>query len=240
MKILLSWLSDYVDSGDDLDALVGHAHHARPRRRRRRARSAAVDGVVTARVVRTEAPPERGQGAAGLGRHGRRRERHVWCGAFNFAAGDIVPLAPVGTTMPDGRTISRRGILGIDSEGMLCSARELGLGDDHSGILVLPADAPLGVPYGDALGLRSRRRARHRRHPQPARLLGVRRRGPRPRRQVGSGVHAAARRRRWTARATSGSPAVEIVDGDRCGRFTSTVLSGVRVGPSAGVDGASG
>ena len=62
----------------------------------------------------------------------------MWCGAFNFAPGDVVPLAPLGTTMPDGRTIARRGILGIDSEGMLCSARELGLGDDHSGILVLP------------------------------------------------------------------------------------------------------
>ena len=81
-------------------------------------------------------------------------ERHVWCGAFNMQPDDIVPLATLGTTMPDGRTIERRGILGIDSEGMLCSSRELGLGDDHSGIAILPAGTPLGVPYGEALGLR--------------------------------------------------------------------------------------
>ena len=80
-------------------------------------------------------------------------ERHVWCGAFNMQAGDVVPLAMIGTTMTDGQTIERRGILGIDSEGMLCSARELGLGDDHAGILILPPDSPLGVPYGDALGV---------------------------------------------------------------------------------------
>ena len=80
-------------------------------------------------------------------------ERHVWCGAFNMQAGDVVPLAVIGTTMADGQTIERRGILGIDSEGMLCSARELGLGDDHAGILILPPDSPLGVPYGDVLGV---------------------------------------------------------------------------------------
>ena len=85
---------------------------------------------------------------------GDGRERHVWCGAFNFPAGDVVPLATLGTEMPDGRVIAKRGILGIDSEGMLCSARELGLGDDHAGILVLPPDSPLGVPYGDVTGLR--------------------------------------------------------------------------------------
>ena len=65
----------------------------------------------------------------------------------------LVPLATLGTTMPNGMTIERRGILGIDSEGMLCSASELGLGDDHAGIRILPPDVPLGRPYGEALGV---------------------------------------------------------------------------------------
>ena len=117
-------------------------------------RVGGVPGVVTARVVRTEQHPDAKKTQRVWVDAGDGRERHVWCGAFNFQAGDVVPLATLGTEMPDGRVIAKRGILGIDSEGMLCSARELGLGDDHAGILVLPPDSPLGVPYGDVTGLR--------------------------------------------------------------------------------------
>ena len=143
---------------------------------------ATVDGVVTARVLRTESHPDAAKVHRVYVDTGDGAERHVWCGAFNMQAGDVVPLAVIGTTMADGQTIERRGILGIDSEGMLCSARELGLGDDHAGILILPSDSPLGVPYGDVARRRARRAVRPRRHPQPPRLLGIRRRRPRPRR----------------------------------------------------------
>ena len=127
--------------------------------------------------------------------------------------------------------IGSRGILGIDSDGMLCSARELGLGSDHTGIIVLAAELPLGVPYGDVTGLVDRRGARPGRHPQPARRLRLPRRRPRPRRRSSAPVHAA-----HACATVSGEqrPAsVDIVDGDRCGRFALTVLSGVVVGPSA-------
>ena len=114
---------------------------------------ATVDGVITARVESTERHPD----AAKVHRvhvdTGDGELHHVWCGAFNMAPGDVIPFATLGTEMPDGRVIERRPILGIDSEGMLCSARELGLGDDHTGILILPPDTPLGLPYGEALGL---------------------------------------------------------------------------------------
>ena len=80
-------------------------------------------------------------------------ERHVWCGATNMGPGDVVPLATLGTTMPDGREILKRGILGIDSEGMLCSPVELGIADEASGLLILPADTPLGISPFDALGI---------------------------------------------------------------------------------------
>src|SRR3712207_8124235 len=56
-------------------------------------------------------------------------------------------------------TISARGIFGIASDGMLCSARELALGDDHSGILVLPPGTQAGVPYGEALGIAEDRKS---------------------------------------------------------------------------------
>jgi phenylalanyl-tRNA synthetase beta chain len=78
----------------------------------------------------------------------------VVCGAPNVAAGMVVAYAGTGATLPGGFTLERRKIRGEVSDGMLCSARELGLGDDHTGILGLPDDAELGADVRDVLGLR--------------------------------------------------------------------------------------
>jgi len=236
MKILLSWLNEYGDFADPADPEavarlsetmsrlglpiddVRHVGHV-------------VQGVVTARVDRLEQHPDAAKVQRVYVDAGDGTPRHVWCGAFNMAVGDIVPLATLGTKMPDGRTIERRGILGIESEGMLCAADELGLGDDHSGILILPPDTPLGVPYDEALGIKpdvlldvdvTRNRpdcwgyvgiAR-----DVAAQMGIQLREPRPALVTGGAARTAP---------------VELVDGDRCGRFTSTVMSGVHIGPSA-------
>ena len=71
----------------------------------------------------------------------------VVCGAPNVEAGKLYPFAPTGTTMPNGLKIERRRIRGQTSNGMLCSPRELGLGDDHEGILELSVDAAPGTPF---------------------------------------------------------------------------------------------
>src|SRR5918992_963193 len=71
----------------------------------------------------------------------------VVCGAPNVRAGKSYPFAPVGTVMPNGMKIERRKIRGAVSAGMLCSARELGLGDDHQGIMELEVDATPGTPF---------------------------------------------------------------------------------------------
>jgi phenylalanyl-tRNA synthetase beta chain len=81
-------------------------------------------------------------------------EQHVICGAVNFAAGDRVPLATPGSVLAGGFEIGARQAYGRMSEGMICSASELGIGDDHSGILVLPPDAPLGADFAAWAGLR--------------------------------------------------------------------------------------
>ena len=188
---------------------------------------ASVDGVVTARVVRLEQHPDAAKVQRVYVDAGDGVERHVWCGAFNMQPDDIVPLATLGTTMPDGRTIERRGILGIDSEGMLCSSRELGLGDDHSGIAILPAGTPLGVPYGDALGLR----------PDVLIDADVTRNRPDCWGYVGIARDLAAKlgvefRPPAAAPWAAGDDrpiGVEIVDGTSCGRFTATVMSGIAV-----------
>ena len=186
MKILLSWLNEYVDFGDDdLDALADTltmlglpvedvvrigATVAGRRHRARRAHRAA---------------PRRGQGAARLRRRRRRRRApRVVRRVQHSAPATSCRWPRSAPTMPDGRTIDRRGILGIDSEGMLCSARELGLGDDHTGILILPAGRAARRAVRRGARARATTSARRRRHPQPARLLGVRRRRPRPRRQA--------------------------------------------------------
>jgi len=78
----------------------------------------------------------------------------IVCGAPNVAAGQKVAVAREGTLLPGDLRIKRSKIRGQESAGMICSERELGLGEEHDGIWVLPADAPLGEPVADALGLR--------------------------------------------------------------------------------------
>ena len=76
----------------------------------------------------------------------------IVCGASNIATGDVVPVATIGTTLPNGLTLKETLIRGEKSFGMLCAEDELGLGTDHSGILHLPENLPLGVPVSEVLG----------------------------------------------------------------------------------------
>ncbi len=84
---------------------------------------------------------------------GSGEPRGVICGAVNFAVGDRVPLALPGARLPGGFEIGARKTYGHISEGMICSAAELGIGEDHSGILVLSPDAPLGADFVEYAGL---------------------------------------------------------------------------------------
>jgi phenylalanyl-tRNA synthetase beta chain len=84
---------------------------------------------------------------------GEAGPRNVICGAVNFSVGDRVPFALPGASLPGGFEISAKKAYGRMSEGMICSAAELAIGDDHSGILVLPADAPLGADFVAYAGL---------------------------------------------------------------------------------------
>jgi phenylalanyl-tRNA synthetase beta chain len=77
----------------------------------------------------------------------------VVCGAPNITAGMLVPFAPAGAHLPGGFRLERRKIRGQESDGMLCSAQELGLGEDHSGILELEPGAALGTDVRELLGL---------------------------------------------------------------------------------------
>src|SRR5579859_7050136 len=121
-----------------------------------------ISGVVVARVLEIEEltghkKPIRycrvtTAAPAGSGENGA--ERWVICGAVNFEVGDLVPLAVPGATLPGGFEIGAKKAYGRVSEGMICSAAELALGDDHTGIMVLPPDAPLGADFVTYAGLR--------------------------------------------------------------------------------------
>jgi phenylalanyl-tRNA synthetase beta chain len=233
MKVLLSWLREFAplpgspaelaDTMSDLGMAVEEMQLL----------GAGLDGIVVARVEATRPHPRADRIQLVDVDSGGGEVVQVCCGAFNMAAGDLVPLATVGSTMPDGRPIERRKMRGEWSNGMLCSAAELGLGDDHSGILLLPSESTVGAEVRDALGLTDdvlfdldltgnrpdalsvAGVAR-----DVAARLGVPFALPEPRVVEAAGPH--------TAELTG----VEVIDPDLCGRFVARVLRGVQIGPS--------
>ncbi len=227
MKILHSWLKEFADFGDDIDALaeritelglaVESVEHV----------GTPVKGVVTAQVLRLEKHPDAAKVTRVYVDAGDGVERHVWCGATNMQAGDVVPLATLGTNMPDGRVITQRGILGIDSEGMLCSGTEIGLSSDGSGLLILPKGTALGRDVYEALGVDSdvvfdldvtRNR------PDCTGYLGVAR-------DVAAGMGKSLTLPKIDQSETGKSLSVPVAISapERCSRFTVRVMSGISI-----------
>jgi phenylalanyl-tRNA synthetase beta chain len=112
-----------------------------------------IGGVVAAKILEVLPHPDADRIRLADVDAGDGVAVRVVCGAPNIEAGMIVPFAQVGAHLPGDFEIERRKIRGQTSEGMLCSARELGLGDDHDGILVLAADTALGTDVREVLGL---------------------------------------------------------------------------------------
>ncbi|MBW1645829.1 MAG: phenylalanine--tRNA ligase subunit beta [Deltaproteobacteria bacterium] len=111
-----------------------------------------LEKVITARITAQEKHPQADKLSLCTVDDGRQTYTIV-CGASNMKAGDHVALAPVGTKLPNGLQIKKSKIRGVVSAGMLCSAAELGLEEESTGILILPPDTPLGEPVFSCLGL---------------------------------------------------------------------------------------
>ena len=116
-----------------------------------------LDGVVVALVEEVRPHPGADRLHLCTVDDGSGEKRQVVCGAPNVAAGKRYPFARVGVTLPGGVTLEKRKIRGELSEGMLCSAKELGLGQDHAGILELDLTVPPGTPFLDATPIRDDR-----------------------------------------------------------------------------------
>lgn len=111
-----------------------------------------LERVVVAEILEQAPHPNADRLSLCVVSDGKTRHEVV-CGAANAAPGLKVPYAPVGAVLPGGRTIEATTIRGRDSAGMLCSARELGLGDDSGGLLALDPEAEAGTPLADYLRL---------------------------------------------------------------------------------------
>jgi phenylalanyl-tRNA synthetase beta chain len=112
-----------------------------------------IAGVRTVKVLAVEKHPNADRLALVDVDPGDGNAVRVVCGAHNYVVGDIVPWAPPGAELPGGFKLERRKIRGQFSDGMLCASDELGLSDDHSGIMILSPDTPLGEDLRTVLGL---------------------------------------------------------------------------------------
>ena len=153
MKAPLSWLRDFapiegkpLDLADRLNEIglivEGIAAPGRD-----------ISGVRTVKVLAVEKHPDADRLALVDVDPGDGNAVRVVCGAHNYVVGDIVPWAPPGAELPGGFKLERRRIRGQFSDGMLCAPDELGLSDDHSGIMILPPDSPLGEDLRTVLKL---------------------------------------------------------------------------------------
>ncbi|AEI12462.1 phenylalanine--tRNA ligase subunit beta [Cellulomonas gilvus] len=168
-RIPLSWLGEHVELPVGLTADQLAADLVRVGLEEEAVHAAAVTGpLVVGRVVeRTPEPQKNGKtinwcrvdvGDAHNERleDGTRGPRGIVCGAHNFDVGDHVVVALPGAVLPGPFAIASRKTYGHVSDGMICSARELGLGEDHAGIIVLSeigVDAPVGTDARELLGL---------------------------------------------------------------------------------------
>lgn len=231
MKVLLSWLRDFAPFEGDPVALgeemsdLGMAVEELDRI------GEGLDGVVVARVIETR--PVEGANKIHLVTvdAGDGEPLEVGCGAFNMQVGDLVPLATIGTTMPSGMEISRRKMAGVWSNGMLCSASELGLGDDAGGIFLLPSHLTPGTAFTEAMGISADVLYDLEINPNRPDAMSI----------AGVARDLAARLRLpfrlpdptpvLLPAAAIGSVGVEILAPERCGLFEARVVRGVAVGP---------
>ena len=233
MKVPLKWLSEYVRLVLPPEELA----------RKLTLGAAEVEGIIRAggdwdrvrvgEVLRVEPHPNADKLVLVTVNVGDRQQRVV-CGAPNVASGQRIAFGEVGAHIVDGHTgkpaeLKPAKIRGVESAGMVLSEKELGLSDDHAGILVLPSDAPVGTPLRDYLGDVVFDISTWANRPDLLSVIGVAR-------EVAA-LTGQRVRESQVAYEESGEPAeqrvaVAIADPDLCARYIGMVIEGVKVGPS--------
>ena len=230
MQFSESWLRQYVNPSQGSDAL-GHAmtmagleveeqHSVAP----------PFTKIVVAQILSAEQHPDADRLRVCKVDAGTGQELQIVCGAPNARAGIKIPCALVGAELPPSEVGGKPFLIkvgklrGVESQGMLCSGRELGLGDDHEGILELPTDAPIGQDIRQYLDLDDQIFV-IKLTPNKAdclSLMGIAR-------EVSAITGAALCAPKWTAAASSISDklSVTVENTELCGRFAGRVIRGV-------------
>lgn len=161
MRVSYEWLKDMVDVPENPKDLVKEYIHTGTEVEAVEKVGADLEHVVTGKVLTKVPHPDSDHmwlttvdvGMKNVDKDGKPQPLQIVCGAQNFNAGDHIVVAMIGAHLPGDVKIKKSKLRGVESYGMNCSERELGLGSDHSGIMILPEDAPVGVDFTDYYGI---------------------------------------------------------------------------------------
>ena len=153
MKFSEKWLREWVDPAVSTDELVEQLTMAGLEVDSVEPAGVGLESLLVGEVVSVDKHPDADKLRVCQVHIGQEQPLQVVCGAPNVSVGGKYPLAPVGGRMPDGMKIKKSKLRGVESQGMLCSAQELGLSEDHDGLMDLPVEAEAGQALQELLGL---------------------------------------------------------------------------------------
>jgi phenylalanyl-tRNA synthetase beta chain len=146
MKFSVNWLREFVDLPKNPEDIAELLTRAGIETKNIETRGANIDKVIVSQITASSRHPNADRLTVCEVDDGSGTKRQIVCGATNYKVGDKVPLALPGVKLPNGTEIRKSKLRGAESEGMLCSPIELGLGEDASGLLILSPDAKVGAP----------------------------------------------------------------------------------------------
>jgi phenylalanyl-tRNA synthetase beta chain len=149
MKFSVNWLREFVDLPKNPEEIAKLLTRAGIETENIETRGTKIDQVIVSQITASSRHPNADRLTVCEVDDGSGTKRQIVCGATNYKVGDKVPLALPGVKLPNGTEIRKTKLRGVESEGMLCSPIELGLGEDASGLLILSPDAKIGAPIGD-------------------------------------------------------------------------------------------
>jgi phenylalanyl-tRNA synthetase beta chain len=149
MKFSVNWMAEFVDLPKNAEEIAELLTGAGVETKNIETRGAKIDNVIVSQITASSRHPNADRLTVCEVDDGSGTKRQIVCGATNYKVGDKVPLALPGAKLPNGTEIRKSKLRGVESEGMLCSAIELGLGQDASGLLILSLEAKIGAPIAD-------------------------------------------------------------------------------------------